>query len=77
MATLAALERRLLRGLDADTQSSKHDDAYLALLAEYTAQVDDDRATCRRRDRVGAALDAQPPREDGAGVRQARLAGVR
>ncbi len=80
-ATLAALERRLLRGLDADTQGERHDAAFMALLSIYMKQVDQERGTCRRRDRVGAALEAQEmPREDGAALGQQRMdisAGVR
>ncbi len=48
MTTIAELERRLLHGLDAETQDTRHDDTYIALLREYERQVDRERQTCLR-----------------------------
>jgi len=54
MATIAALERRLLRGLDPETQDTRHDDLWVSLLAEYMALVDQERQTCLRPERKRA-----------------------
>jgi len=64
MTTIAALERRLLRGLDPSTQDARHDDLWLSLLAEYMALVDAERGTCLRPERKRV-------------VAQVRLEGVR
>jgi len=64
MTRIAALERRLLRGLDPTTQDARHDDLFIGLLREYEALEDQRRQTCLRPERKRA-------------IAQVRLGGIR